>query len=346
MAGSVSVIIPNYNRERLIGETLQCLLNQTRPPDEVIVVDDGSSDRSVEVVRTFGERVRLVVQENAGPAAARNHGLSLAHGELVQFFDSDDLCSLNKIEVQARALEESGADFAYGPWLQTRLGGGEASYSDLVLQRGALPARRSPLAWFLRDWVTVFQACMFRRSLLDAVGHYRTDLMPTEDSELLFRILKAGARGVHTPDCLLLYRLHDGGQISQGGIAHARRAGDWLRYVELVAAQLDGPGAQPGWRDRLAWAGVLGDARRRVADVGSSDPRGCATSPAASAAQTLLSEVRRLSRSVERRARRSDFGAAYATGPLTTDQTDLIRALGYEPVFAGPPSRRRRVTAG
>ena len=247
---ALSVVIPNYNRAALIGETLDNVLAQTRPPDEVIVVDDGSTDDSVSVIERYGKRVTLIRQANAGPGAARNRGLAAARGELIQFMDSDDLWSLNKLEAQERALIESGADFVYSPWLQARLEGGQARHADPVIQQRPLPSRRAPTEWYLRGWVIVFQACLFRRSLLDAAGPYREDLMPTEDSELLFRILKGGARPVHVPEALVLYRLHGGEQISRGGMALQRRAKDWAKYVGVVA-------------DRLADTAGLSEADRR-----------------------------------------------------------------------------------
>ena len=82
---SLSVIIPNYNRAALIGETLDNVFAQTRPPDEVIVVDDGSTDDSVAVIERYGARITLIRQANAGPGAARNRGLAAARGELIQF---------------------------------------------------------------------------------------------------------------------------------------------------------------------------------------------------------------------------------------------------------------------
>src|SRR5579864_366780 len=95
---NVSVIVPNYNRETLIGETISNLLAQTLPPSEIIVVDDGSTDKSVDVIRSFGDKIKLIQQSNQGPGAARNAGLRIATGDFIQFQDSDDLFSLNKIE--------------------------------------------------------------------------------------------------------------------------------------------------------------------------------------------------------------------------------------------------------
>lgn len=150
MPSGISVIIPAYNRADLIGHTLQSLLRQTLPADEIIVVDDGSTDGTVEAAwaafhqwesgRVKGERsvgvgkpvtchsspvtspdFRVICQENAGPGAARNRGLAEARGQFIHFFDSDDLAAPNKHEVQIRALREFSADIAVGPWVKGRI---------------------------------------------------------------------------------------------------------------------------------------------------------------------------------------------------------------------------------
>ena len=144
MLADISVIIPAYNRAELIGETLRSLLKQTVPAKEIIVVDDGSTDGTDEAVErefsVFREQfsalhkpssvfsvpsvvnpsLRVIRQQNAGPGAARNRGLAEATGEFIHFFDSDDIASPNKHEVQLRALLENGADIAYGPWVKGR----------------------------------------------------------------------------------------------------------------------------------------------------------------------------------------------------------------------------------
>ena len=103
----ISVIIPAYNREKLLPQTLESLLRQTLPAEEIIVVDDGSTDRTAAVAESFGEPVRVIHQENSGPAAARNRGFLESLGEFIHFFDSDDLALPNKHEVQMKALQES-----------------------------------------------------------------------------------------------------------------------------------------------------------------------------------------------------------------------------------------------
>src|SRR3954451_22735593 len=86
----VSCIVPVFNGERYLREALQSILAQSYRPIEVVVVDDGSTDRSPVVVAGFGREVRYLRQENAGPAAARNHGVQEARGELLAFLDADD----------------------------------------------------------------------------------------------------------------------------------------------------------------------------------------------------------------------------------------------------------------
>ena len=157
---NISVIIPAYNRAGLIGETLRSLLNQTVPAKEIIVVDDGSSDGTAEAVErefsVFREQFsgnsiskiqnltfKFLRQTNVGPGAARNRGLAEVTGEFIHFFDSDDIAAPNKHEVQLRALLETGADIAYGPWVKGRIAPKEAQTVARPLAhevaRGSLP---------------------------------------------------------------------------------------------------------------------------------------------------------------------------------------------------------------
>lgn len=154
----ISVIIPNYNRVDLIGTTIENMLSQSVSPYEIIVVDDGSTDCSVEVIRSFGKKVRLIEQSNQGPGAARNRGLEVASGEYIQFMDSDDLASLNKLEVQLAALKESQADFAYCPWIRSNIDGNRIQFSGPVMQGDALPNWKSMLEWQLGSWCQIGRA--------------------------------------------------------------------------------------------------------------------------------------------------------------------------------------------
>lgn len=232
------MIIPNYNRASLVGDTIRNMLAQTLAPHEIIVVDDGSTDNSVDVIAAFGARVQLIQQTNQGPGAARNAGLKVATGDYIQFMDSDDLASINKFECQVDALKRSGADFAYSPWIHCRINEQGIQFTDDVLQALPVPADKPMLEWFISGWSLVFQNCLFKRSILDKAGFYRTDLMPSEDSELFIRILLQDAKPVHTPDCIVFYRDHDFQKITDSGTSKMHKINDWTKFLNITGTLL------------------------------------------------------------------------------------------------------------
>jgi glycosyltransferase involved in cell wall biosynthesis len=101
----ISCIVPVFNGERYLGETLESILAQTHRPIEIIVVHDGSTDGTARVTAGYDERVRYLKQDNAGPAAARNLGLDAARGDFVAFLDADDLWHAEKLERQMACFE-------------------------------------------------------------------------------------------------------------------------------------------------------------------------------------------------------------------------------------------------
>ena len=188
----ISVVIPAYNRAGMIGETLRSLLNQTVQAREIIVVDDGSQDGTAEAAErefsVFSEQfsaksniqnptLKILRQANAGPGAARNRGLAEATGEFIHFFDSDDIVVPNKHEVQLRALLETGADIAYGPWIKCRFAPEEAQMVARPLAHGV--ARGSlPLAAQTARVAGATEATELRVASLDS-GNTRYQLPAT-----------------------------------------------------------------------------------------------------------------------------------------------------------------------
>jgi glycosyltransferase involved in cell wall biosynthesis len=115
---SVSVVIPCYNAERWIGKAIESCLAQSHAPDEVIVVDDGSTDDSSVIIARYASRVHHVRQDNAGAPRARNAGFALSRGEFIQFLDADDFLLPGKLEHQAAVLTKTRAAAVYGDWRQ------------------------------------------------------------------------------------------------------------------------------------------------------------------------------------------------------------------------------------
>ncbi len=314
----VSVIIPNYNRAGMIGETIVNMERQTLTPHEIIVVDDGSRDGSVDFLRSLGDRIRLVVQDNAGPGAARNAGLAIATGDYIQFFDSDDLCTPDKIECQVRALEAGGGDIAYGPWIQAWLGDGEARYDGLVYQQG--PVTEAPLDAFLRGWLLFVPCCVIRRSLLDRVGGYPTATRTAEDLELLVRAMVAGARLVHAPGGMVLVRQHPENQISASNDNAAERRQDRARLYDTVDGLLAShpvaasPAARRWWR-------LSGWAIRYQA--------GLVPYHLVSRLRIRLREARA---GLRLRLTGTRLAASFMAGPMSAVQVEGVRMIGYEPI--------------
>ncbi|HVP12275.1 MAG TPA: glycosyltransferase family 2 protein [Phycisphaerae bacterium] len=109
----ISVVIPSYNSAGLVPDAIRSVLGQTRPADEIIVVDDGSRDETGQVCAEFGPAVRYIRQENAGASAARNTGIAASRGDWLAFLDADDLWDAEKLELQLAALvRHPDADFA------------------------------------------------------------------------------------------------------------------------------------------------------------------------------------------------------------------------------------------
>jgi len=113
MSINVSVIVPTYNRADLIPLTLQTIVNQSHPPKEIIVVDDGSTDNTEQVVRAFGSGVRYIRIENSGECRARNVGVSASKSEHVAFCDSDDLWHPDKLKLQSSIFEATECDYSF-----------------------------------------------------------------------------------------------------------------------------------------------------------------------------------------------------------------------------------------
>ena len=251
----ISVVIPAYNRAHLLPATLRSLLAQTVPAREILVVDDGSTDGTAEVAEAFGPSVRVIRQANAGPAAARNRGFAESGGEYIHFFDSDDLALPNKHEVQLAALKESGADIAYGPWVKGRIGETSFHPESLVLQQLGLPAG-DLVKSLLTNWTVVPHACLFRRSIVEKTEGFPEDLFAGEDQLMFLRCLLAGAKVVHSPGTLELYRTNDPGKITASSAASkARHLRAWAMSLimarrECMAKGID-PIEWPGFRLRI-----------------------------------------------------------------------------------------------
>ncbi|MGD9722720.1 MAG: glycosyltransferase family 2 protein [Pirellulales bacterium] len=203
---SVSVIIPTYNRATLVSEAIDSALGQTRVPDEIIVVDDGSTDGTADVLRRYGAPVRVVSQANRGRSAARNTGLQEARGDLILFLDSDDLLVPQCVEHCARILErEPETAVVYtDAHVIDREGRIVGRYSEAL--RGARPSGMILGELARRCFLTV--SSMVRRASLPEVA-FEVGMEHCEDYDL-WRRLSARCQFHYLAEPLLCYRFHEG----------------------------------------------------------------------------------------------------------------------------------------
>jgi glycosyltransferase involved in cell wall biosynthesis len=181
----VNVIIPTYNRAELLREAIESVLAQAYQDSELLVVDDGSTDRTRELVAVYGKRVTYIFQENRGVSSARNLGIRASTGELIAFLDSDDLWLPEKLEQQVTIMDQH-------PELQL------CHTEEIWIRRGL---RVNPKKKHKKYSGYIFQYCLplcvispssvlIRRTLFDKVGYFDEHLPACEDYDLWLRITK------------------------------------------------------------------------------------------------------------------------------------------------------------
>jgi len=209
MAPLVSILIPAYNAERWIAESIRSALGQTWPNKEIIVVDDGSTDGTLTVVRQFkSKEVRVVTQPNQGAAVARNTGLSLTQGDYIQWLDADDVLDPHKIERQVRKIENglSERTLLSGAWgyfiYRTR----KARFTPTLLWQDL-----SPVEWLTRKMDNNLHMqtdnWLVSRALTEAAGPWDHRLFRDNDGEYFCRVILASDGIQFVPDAKSYYRV-------------------------------------------------------------------------------------------------------------------------------------------
>ncbi|MFQ5500542.1 MAG: glycosyltransferase family A protein, partial [Candidatus Zixiibacteriota bacterium] len=191
----VSVIIPAYNCERFLAETIESVLAQSYRPIEVIVVDDGSTDQSAEIARSYND-VNYIFQANQGTAVARNTGLAAAQGELIAFLDHDDVWMPNKLEVQVGYLIEH-------PGVELTI----CRIQNFFDPRVDVPpgARIVPQ---MREQIN-FMTMVARKEVFDRVGGFDPSYRVGNDFDWVTRAKDLGIAMTILPETLMLRRVHE-----------------------------------------------------------------------------------------------------------------------------------------
>jgi glycosyltransferase involved in cell wall biosynthesis len=215
----VSCIVPVFNGECYLRETLESILGQTYAQLEAIVADDGSTDGTRAVVEAFGDRVRYLHQPNAGHASARNLGLAAARGDAVAFLDADDLWHPEKLDRQMTRFRDRPELDACVTFVRDFLSGEPSPHQP--------SARAEPVPGY--SCITL----LARRAMFDTVGRFDPALLHGNDTDWFLRAADRGAVVELMPDVLVYRRLHDANRSRL--LADASRR----EYVRIVKASLD-----------------------------------------------------------------------------------------------------------
>jgi glycosyltransferase involved in cell wall biosynthesis len=232
---SISVLIPAYNASAFIAETLESALRQTLPADDILVVDDGSTDDTAAIAAGFPAPVRVISIPNSKLGAARNFGISQIQSEWIALLDADDIWRENKLERQMEELRKHPeADICYAghqPFSTTQ---GVRTFHSPVLGPPCERVRQS----LLRAAIFLPSSVIMRRSKLLEVGGFSPDPGVAEDWDLWLRLRRAGVQFAACPEPLLLYRVHSKSITSDKSNTWAKNA---KTYREQVVPQLHVP---------------------------------------------------------------------------------------------------------
>lgn len=224
----ISVIMPCYNAARFVEEAVASVMGQTYPAVELIVIDDGSDDRSVEILKSlaarYAPRMKLLFASRLGPYPCRNLGLAQARGSRIAFLDADDYWTPDALEKLNVALDQACADLAYSGWQNLGAGApGQNPHVPPKYEDGDMAEA------FLRSCPWPIHAALVQRGVIDAVHGFSERRFSSMDYDLWLRILARTRRMVRVPEVLAFYRWH-GMQISTNR---------WRQVLDALQARKD-----------------------------------------------------------------------------------------------------------
>ena len=238
----VSILIPAHNSEAWISDTLRSAIAQTWEPKEIIVVDDGSTDRTLAVAQQFeSDQLRIVTQRNQGASATRNKAYSLCRGDYIQYLDADDLMAPDKI---ARQMEALGRCLNKRILLSGSWGRFMYRYYRTKFTPSPLWCDLPPVEWLIRKMqLNLYMqtaSWLFSRELAEAAGPWDTRLLGDDDGEYFCRVLLASEGIRFVPEAKVFYRSSGSSSLSYIGNSDRKMDAQWcsmelhIRYIRSL----------------------------------------------------------------------------------------------------------------
>lgn len=227
----ISAVIPAYNVEKYISRAIESVLRQSRPADEIIVIDDSSTDKTGEIVRGYGGKVRYIRQENTGVGAARNRGIEEASCEWISFLDSDDEWLVDNLKFQIEVLQNNAelswvfSNF-YNSTGQQQEPAHDIAKADALLEGNDY--FENFLDCYLEGFYISTDSIILKRSLFDEAGLFQTSQKRGEDTDMWLRIA---------------YRHKQVGYVKQPGSVYHRNVAESLtktqKNCDIITEMID-----------------------------------------------------------------------------------------------------------
>jgi glycosyltransferase involved in cell wall biosynthesis len=211
----ISVVIPCYNSAEWLPQTLASVLAQTFQNIEIIAIDDGSTDNTLDLLHSFGDKVRFESGPNRGVSVARNIGTKLATGEFIQYLDADDIILPTALEQKLNALEHNDADVAYSNWQKLEEQSDHTFEPGDVVARAMKEIHRDPQIALFSDFWSPPAALLYRRRIIEKIGSWNETLPIIQDARFFLDAALWHGTFVHVPETLAIYRVHQTSSLSK-----------------------------------------------------------------------------------------------------------------------------------
>ena len=217
MNNLVSVIIPSFNCSRYILESIQSVIHQSYQDIEIIIVDDGSTDNTIDIIESIEKAIYIIKQENKGACAARNRGFQESKGDYIQFLDADDILSRSKIEEQINVLIRNTKSITNGRW--GRFFTGDPLKEEIKWgPHFSLQKNLGPIEWLCQNHMSQTACWLTPRNLIEKAGPWNESLTQNQDGEFFTRVIAEADKVLYTPEAKVYYRSSIKNSVSQNSM--------------------------------------------------------------------------------------------------------------------------------